>query len=190
MVWLDIGDWHWHYDLPRAMTDQRPVRRATYDTATTEVDLELDVLREAEHQVCRFVLVPIAHAVEEVQRIETGRIAAPHERLELLDHGPRFVRDPGKDIDLRPGLRVRLVTGQPRGALRANHVRIALASEAGIIRAMRLLWERLKVIVEPSAAVPLAAMLENPKLIGGGRVAVILSGGNVDLDTTLERFRS
>ncbi len=65
--------------------------------------------------------------------------------------------------------------------LRAKDVRVTVASEAGIVSAMRLLWERLKVIVEPSAAVPFAAMLENPNLVSGDRVAVILSGGNVDL---------
>jgi threonine dehydratase len=50
------------------------------------------------------------------------------------------------------------------------------------VAAMRHIWERMKILVEPSAAVPLAALLE-----GGfqarGRIGVILSGGNVDLDT-------
>lgn len=57
-----------------------------------------------------------------------------------------------------------------------------LASEAEIVAAMRLLWDRLKQVVEPSGAVPLAAILRHPERFRGKRVGVILSGGNVDLD--------
>ena len=46
---------------------------------------------------------------------------------------------------------------------------------------MRLTWERMKIIIEPSCAVPLAAILGNPEVFVGKRVGVILSGGNVDL---------
>ena len=59
---------------------------------------------------------------------------------------------------------------------------ILLTSEARIVEAMRLIWTRLKVVVEPSAAVPLAAILDHPEIFSGQRVAVILSGGNLDLD--------
>jgi threonine dehydratase len=54
-------------------------------------------------------------------------------------------------------------------------------SEAGIIQAMRWLWERMKIVVEPSGAVPLAAVLEHPDVFAGQRVGLIVSGGNVDL---------
>jgi threonine dehydratase len=47
---------------------------------------------------------------------------------------------------------------------------------------MRLVWERLKILIEPSAAVPVAALLENALPARGLRVGVILSGGNLDLD--------
>jgi len=50
------------------------------------------------------------------------------------------------------------------------------------VRAMRLLWERAKLVVEPSGAVPLAAVLEHRERFVGRRVGIILSGGNVDLD--------
>lgn len=53
-------------------------------------------------------------------------------------------------------------------------------TEAAIIEAMRLLFEGLKVVVEPSAAVPVAALLEHQ--VVARRVVVVLSGGNVDLD--------
>lgn len=51
-----------------------------------------------------------------------------------------------------------------------------------IIKAMKLIWERMKVIVEPSAAVPLAVILQHPNKFKGKKVGIILSGGNVDLD--------
>jgi len=55
-------------------------------------------------------------------------------------------------------------------------------SEAGIVQAMRLIWERMKIVVEPSAAVPFAAVLEHRNIFRNQRVGIILSGGNVDLD--------
>ena len=59
---------------------------------------------------------------------------------------------------------------------------VLLAGEAQIVAAMRLLWERLKQVVEPSGAVALATILRHPERFRGRRVGVILSGGNVDLD--------
>jgi len=59
---------------------------------------------------------------------------------------------------------------------------ILTVDEATIIRAMRLLWERAKLLVEPSGAVPLAVVLAHPERFEGRKVGLILSGGNVDLD--------
>lgn len=59
---------------------------------------------------------------------------------------------------------------------------IVTVSEEGIVRAMRLVWERMKMIIEPSSAVPLAALLENRVNTDGQSVGIIISGGNVDLD--------
>ncbi len=59
---------------------------------------------------------------------------------------------------------------------------ILLAGEDEIVAAMRLLFERAKIVVEPSAAVPLAALLAVRERFAGRRVGIILSGGNVDLD--------
>jgi threonine dehydratase len=67
-------------------------------------------------------------------------------------------------------------------AISENVDDILLCSESRIVEAMRLIWTRLKVIVEPSCAVPLAAIMDQPELFKGKRVAIILSGGNVDLD--------
>ena len=60
--------------------------------------------------------------------------------------------------------------------------KIVTVSEESIILAMRLLWERMKVVVEPSAAVPLAALLEGHDEFRGKRIGIILSGGNADLE--------
>jgi len=58
---------------------------------------------------------------------------------------------------------------------------IVTVSEEGIVKAMRYVWERMKIIVEPSAAVPLGALLTKRIELPGKRIGVILSGGNVDL---------
>ena len=66
-----------------------------------------------------------------------------------------------------------------------GHTRIALgkgATEQEIIDAMRLIWARMKIVMEPSSAVPLATILKNRDTFAGKRVGVIITGGNVDLD--------
>ena len=59
---------------------------------------------------------------------------------------------------------------------------IVTVSEEGIISAMRAIWETMKIIIEPSAAVPFAAIREGKIDLAGKRVGIILTGGNVDLD--------
>ncbi len=59
---------------------------------------------------------------------------------------------------------------------------ILTAGEELIVRAMRLCWERAKLLIEPSSALPLAVLLAHPGRYAGRRIGVILSGGNVDLD--------
>jgi len=59
---------------------------------------------------------------------------------------------------------------------------IVTASEGDIIAAMRLIWQRMKLVVEPSSAVALAALLKQPDIFRNKKVGVILTGGNVDLD--------
>lgn len=59
---------------------------------------------------------------------------------------------------------------------------ILTASEAEIVEAMKLIWKRMKIVMEPSSAVPLATILKNPQIFAGQRVGVIVTGGNVDLD--------
>jgi threonine dehydratase len=79
------------------------------------------------------------------------------------------------------GLRTSL--GELTFALITRYVdEIVTVPEAAIVSAMRLAWETLKIVIEPSSAVPLAAVLENRVPTAGRSVGIILSGGNVDLD--------
>lgn len=65
----------------------------------------------------------------------------------------------------------------------SNHVTdILTASEQEIIDAMKLTWQRIKIVMEPSCAVPLATILKNKENFAGKRIGVIVTGGNVDLD--------
>jgi threonine dehydratase len=66
----------------------------------------------------------------------------------------------------------------------SHHVTdILTASEDEIIDAMKLTWKRMKIVIEASCAVPLATILKNKNQFAGKRVGVIITGGNVDLDT-------
>ncbi len=79
------------------------------------------------------------------------------------------------------GLRADL--GAPNFAiLQAAATRILTVTDAETLAAMRLIYERLKIVIEPSCATPLAAIRKYPQHFAGRRVGVILSGGNVDLD--------
>ena len=59
--------------------------------------------------------------------------------------------------------------------------KIVCVTEEEIISAMRLIWERLKIVCEASCAVALAALIKEKELYQGKRVGIIISGGNVDL---------
>ena len=95
---------------------------------------------------------------------------------------------PANDPDtIADGLRASLGT---RGfsVIRRDVDGILTATESEILDAMRLLWERLKLVVEPSGAVPIAALLNGQFKAHGLRVGVILSGGNVDLEAYFQRI--
>jgi len=62
-------------------------------------------------------------------------------------------------------------------------------SDEEIITAMKLVYERMKIVIEPSAAVPLAAVLKQKEIFQGKRVGIIFSGGNVDLAKAAEWFK-
>lgn len=90
----------------------------------------------------------------------------------IADDAPQTVAD-GLKVPLKP-LTWHFVS---------RHVTdILTASEQEIIDAMRLTWARMKIVIEPSCAVPLAVILKHPEVFAGKRVGVIITGGNVDLD--------
>lgn len=73
--------------------------------------------------------------------------------------------------------------------IKENVTDIFTVSEVEIINAMRLIYERMKFVVEPSSAVPLAAIIKNINKFRNKRVGVILSGGNVDLSNFKDWFK-
>ena len=102
-----------------------------------------------------------------------------------VDDAARSLRDgrihpPTGAVTVADGLRTFL--GDMNFPILREHVHeIVTVSEAGIVAAMRQVWERMKLVIEPSAAVPVAALFEHPARFQGRRVGIILSGGNVDL---------
>ncbi len=113
---------------------------------------------------CRVVLAEPEGAAD------TARSLAAGERR--LDFTPDTICD---------GLRGTL--GEPNFALLRQHsAEVITVGDADTVQAMRLLWQTTKQLVEPSAAIALAAVLQQRERFAGRRIGVILSGGNVDLD--------
>jgi len=100
---------------------------------------------------------------------DTARSLAAGERR--IDFTPDTVCD---------GLRGTL--GAPNFALLHGAAEVITVADDATIAAMRLIWQVLKQVVEPSSAIALAAILAEPARFAGKRVGVVLSGGNVDLD--------
>src|SRR5205823_7997679 len=93
--------------------------------------------------------------------------------------GRRIVTE--KKFTIADGLRTNV--GAPNFAIIQRYVDdIVTVSEEAIVASMRTIWETMKIIVEPSAAVPYAAILQRVIDMNGRRVGIILTGGNVDLD--------
>jgi threonine dehydratase len=86
-----------------------------------------------------------------------------------------------KTTTIADGLRTTI--GKPNFEIARRHVdRVVTVSEAEIVAAMRTIWETLKIIIEPSCAVPYAAIQSGKIDVAGRRAGLILTGGNVDLD--------
>lgn len=99
--------------------------------------------------------------------------------LVVLDEVPSTIAD---------GLRPRYI-GQRNLVIMRKHVSDMVAvSESQIMAALKVIWERLKILVEPSAAVALAPLLAGSQLAGGQRVGILLSGGNVDMTAAIRRI--
>lgn len=115
-----------------------------------------------------------------------------HPSVKLIGAEPKAVDDAYRSLKagtlqvntsidtIADGLRTNL--GEKTFAILHQHLDdIFTVTEEQIVEAMRLTWERMKIIIEPSCAVPLAAVLANPSFFAGRRVGIILTGGNVDL---------
>lgn len=101
---------------------------------------------------------------------DTARSLAAGEHL--IDFVPDTICD---------GLRGAL--GEPNfRLLRYYGVEVFTVSDADTLKAMRLLWQCLKLLVEPSSAIAFAALLQQRQRFAGQRVGIVLSGGNVDID--------
>ncbi len=81
---------------------------------------------------------------------------------------------------LADGLTARL-SDRTLTLIRQHVQQILLVSDPEIIAAMRMVWERMKIIIEPSCAVPLAVVLKHRDMFAGQKIGIILTGGNVDL---------
>jgi threonine dehydratase len=93
--------------------------------------------------------------------------------------GRRLVTE--KKFTIADGLRTNI--GEPNFAIIQQYVDdIVTVSEEAIVSAMRTIWETMKIVIEPSAAVPYAAIAEHIIDVERKRVGIILTGGNVDLD--------
>jgi threonine dehydratase len=93
--------------------------------------------------------------------------------------GRRLVTE--KTFTVADGLRTNI--GEPNFAIIQQYVDdIVTVSEEAIVSAMRTIWETMKIVIEPSAAVPYAAIAERIVDVERKRVGIILTGGNVDLD--------
>ncbi len=149
----------------------------------------LELLRQAPGLDC--VLAPVsgggllsgtalaAHGIAPAIRVYGAEPEGAADARESLLTGQRVT---GRAVDtICDGLRAEL--GTLTFAVLREHVHeILLASDVETVAAMRLVWERLKQVIEPSCAVPLAALLRQRERFQGQRVGIVLSGGNVDLD--------
>ncbi len=88
---------------------------------------------------------------------------------------------PGPTATIADGLRGAL-SARTFGLVRAHVDAVVTVEEATIVQAMRELWQRLHLIIEPSSAVAFAAVLERKLPLAGASVGIVLTGGNVDLD--------
>ncbi len=95
-----------------------------------------------------------------------------------------ILQPPPRTLTIADGLRTSL-GNLTFAELQRTRVRIVTASEASIAEGMYRMMERLKIVVEPSAAVTVGAMLDQPSVVEGKRVGIIVCGGNLDLRSLL-----
>jgi threonine dehydratase len=120
---------------------------------------------------CRVVGVEPELADDATRSFRTGELATVHNPPTIAD-----------------GLRTPALGRYTFPLVRQNVDDMRTVGEAQIVEAMRFLWTRMKLVVEPSGAVPVAALLADPAAFAGQRVGIVISGGNVDLASACELF--
>jgi threonine dehydratase len=120
---------------------------------------------------CRVIGVEPELADDATRSFRTGELATVHNPPTIAD-----------------GLRTPALGRYTFPLVRQNVDEMRTVSEAQIVEAMRFLWTRMKLVVEPSGAVPVAALLADPEAFRGKRVGIVVSGGNVDLAGACELF--
>jgi len=111
---------------------------------------------------------------------------------EKADDAFRSIRDnkiypsPYPDT-IADGLRTQL-SERTFSVIKEYGTEIILVSEKEIVDAMKFLWERMKIIVEPSGAVPVAGILKHKEFLNGKKIGAVLSGGNVDLGDFFQKY--
>lgn len=120
-----------------------------------------------------------AHYFSPDTLVIAGEPAGADDAWQSLQAG-HIIPQAGPDT-VADGLRTSL--GDKTFPLIQKHVKeIIRVSDKEIIKAMRLIWERMKIVIEPSAAVPLAALMQTKEQWAGKHIGLILTGGNVDLE--------
>ncbi|MFW6042368.1 MAG: pyridoxal-phosphate dependent enzyme [Chloroflexota bacterium] len=122
---------------------------------------------------CRVIGVEPEQAADANESWRVGSVV-------ILEKAPSTIAD---------GLRTRYVGERNLAIMRRFVADMTTVSEEEIVRTLKFVWQRLKIIVEPSAAVPLAAAIRYDETLKGKRIGVLLSGGNIDiLNVQLPQF--
>lgn len=120
----------------------------------------------------------VAHYLDPTMEIYLGEPEKVDDMYQSMKAGKII---PNKSSEtIADGLKT--TVGEKNFDILKEHVKnVFTVTEEEIVAAMKLIWERMKIVIEPSCAVPFAAVLKNKKAFEGKKVGVILTGGNVDL---------
>jgi threonine dehydratase len=97
----------------------------------------------------------------------------------------KIVSLPAVPQTIADGVRTRFIGERNLAVMRQYVAEMLTATDEELLEALHLIWSRLKLVVEPTSALPLAALLNGRLPVTGRRVGIILSGGNVDLKLNL-----
>jgi threonine dehydratase len=157
---------------------------------TATIELIEDVLKES-NQDLDLMLAPVGGggllsgtAIAATSLVPSIHVIACEPELAgdaAISFREKKIAPPMPPVSIADGLRTAL-SPLTFGIMQQRVSDVVTVTEASIIQAMRLTWEVMKIIIEPSCAVPLAAIMERKVDVRGKRVGIILTGGNVDLE--------